>query len=165
MSVARRTLAHDGFHLPHAFLYNRDLQPITIIALDFEDLAGKYIALRRLARQVDRLEAHVVVLINEVWMAPMPKGGLSTSMKRPSERLDRSEALVVVVATSDGRTRSYYSPFTRDKKGHPVLGEVSSEDASIDSMLSLRDLDTVWKRWRGAEKSGVRGGLVQRKPV
>lgn len=119
--------------------------------MHFEDQAEKYMAFRRLARQVDRLGADVVVLISEMWMARMPTGRLSASMKRPSERADRSEALAVIVATADARMRSYYAPFTRDDEGHPVLGEVSTDERGIDTMLSLHDLDAVWKRWRESE--------------
>jgi hypothetical protein len=49
MSVARRTLVHDGFHLPYAFLFTKDRQPITVIGLLFEDQAEKYLAFQRLA--------------------------------------------------------------------------------------------------------------------
>ena len=89
MSVARRTLAHDGFHLPYAFLFNQNLQPITVIGMHFEDQAEKYMAFRRLARQVDRLGADVVVLINEMWVAQMPEGGLGPAIE-PSEQTPRS---------------------------------------------------------------------------
>lgn len=43
MSVARRTLAHDGYHLPHAFLFDRDREPLTFLALRFNDQAEKYL--------------------------------------------------------------------------------------------------------------------------
>jgi hypothetical protein len=159
ISVARRTLAHDGFHWPYAFLYTRDLRPITVLSWEFADRAEKYMAFRQLARDVDRLGADVVIFVAEAWMAPAPDEGLSPTMQPPSERADRKEALEAIVATSDGRARSYYSPFTRDAKKRPVFDEeiiVLDDDEAIT--FSLFPLLAVWERWRTqAAKTRARG--------
>ncbi|MGH2500050.1 MAG: hypothetical protein ACRDF0_08190 [Candidatus Limnocylindria bacterium] len=149
MSVARRTLAHDGYHWPHAFLYTRDLRPITVLSFRFEDQAEKYMGFRQLARDVDRLGADVVIFVDEVWMAPVPEEGLTPTMLRASERADRKEALEVIVATSDGRLRTYYSPFGRDREGNPVFeGEVAVAEGDQAVTFSLLPLQAVWARWR-----------------
>jgi hypothetical protein len=147
MSVARRTLAHDGYHLPLAFLFDKEGLLLQSIGLDFEGQAGKYLAFRRLADAVDRLGAHTVILINEAWEAEVPKGGLSPDMPRASERPDRTEALTVMLATSDGRHRRYHCPFTRDKSGRPRLGDTNVIDKERESVPSLGPLQAVWARW------------------
>ncbi|MGA8940218.1 MAG: hypothetical protein WB439_13735 [Acidobacteriaceae bacterium] len=155
MSVARRTLVHDGYHLPYAFLFTDDFRPLTVVGFRFEDQAEKYMAFQRLADEVDRLGADIVIVMNEVWMAPLPDEGLTPTMERASERIDRREALAVIVATSDGRLRSYYSPFARDKDGRPVVGEVAIAETEHQWMPSLGALQSVWARWR---KQGVQTG-------
>jgi hypothetical protein len=148
MSVARRTLAHDGYHLPHAFLFTSDRQPLDAMELRFDDQAEKYLAFQGVARAVDRQGAEIVIIINEIWEAHMPTAELSPTMLRPSERPDRTEALMVLVATSDGRHRSYHSPFTRDKDGRPVLGKTTSVDQQTQWAPSLAPIQSVWARWR-----------------
>jgi hypothetical protein len=148
ISVARRTLAHDGFHWPYAFLYTRDLQPITVLSFRFEDQAEKYMSFRQLARQVDRLGADIVVFVGEIWMAPAPEEGLRP-FARASEMPGRKEALEVIVATSEGRVRTYYSPFERDSKGNPVFREeIRTIEGGEAMTFSLMPLFAVWKRWR-----------------
>jgi hypothetical protein len=148
MSVARRTLVHDGYHLPYAFLFTDDFQLITVIGFRFKDQAEKYMAFRRLAQSVDRLGADIVIVINEMWMAPLPAGGLSPAMERAGERADRREGLAVIVATSDGRMRGYYSPFARDRDGRPIAGDVTTAEGDQQWMPSLAALQSVWARWR-----------------
>jgi hypothetical protein len=148
MSLARRTLAHDGFHRPTAFLFNRDLVPITLLGFEFEDQAEKYISFRRLARTVEQLGAEVVIFIGEVWTAEVPIEGFSPTMQRPSERADRNEALEVIVATAEGRIRTYYSLFGRDKKGNPVFEGQPEVLDGTEMALSLMPLLAVWAKWR-----------------
>lgn len=68
-------------------------------------------------------------------------------MARASERKDRSEGLLAIVATSDGRDRSYYSPFTRDKKNRPVLGETQIVEGKEQWVALLAPLQAVWRSW------------------
>jgi hypothetical protein len=146
-SVARRTLAHDGFHLPLAFLFDSEGNALSGVRMTFEDQAEKYLAFRRLAGDVDRLGAHTVIVISEMWGASVPIAEIGPRMKRASERTDRTESLVVVVATADGRHRSYHSPFTRDKQGRPVLGETEVIEDKREVFPSLVPLQDVWSRW------------------
>lgn len=146
-SIARRVLAHDGYHDPIAFLYDKEQAPITTVGLTFSDQGAKYLAVRRLAEEVQRVGAHTVVLINEIWEALVPRAEVSPTMPRASEREDRSEGLLAIVATSDGRHRSYYSPFTRDKKNRPVLGETQILEGKEHWIALLEPLQVVWRGW------------------
>jgi hypothetical protein len=160
MSVARRTLAHDGYYLPHAFLYTAELEPISVLSFRFEDQAEKYMSFRQLARDVDRLGADVVIFVDEVWMAPMPEQGPSPTMLRPGERADREEGLEVLVATSDGRVRTYFSRFGRDRAGKPVFkGDVAVAEGDEAVTFSILPLQEVWARWRAQRREDPgRGG-------
>lgn len=145
-SVARRVLAHDGYHRPLAFLLGREGQPIKCIGLNYEDQTEKYFAMRSVAREADRLGARVVVLISEAWEAQIDIKEFSPTMLRAGERADRTEALSVVVATWDGRYRSYRSPFKRDANNRPILGaQVTVPEGGFPGILE--PLLTMWAKW------------------
>ncbi len=145
MSVARRVLATDGYHLPHAFLFDDAQQTVAMMELEFEDQAEKMLAIERVAREVDRLGAVTVILIDEAWMASAPDDGVDEHTVPARDRPDRTEGLVLIVATSDGRRRTYVCPFTRDGEGHPVLGETKVDTA--EQFALLRPIEAVWARW------------------
>lgn len=145
-TIAARTLAHDGYHLPITFFFDDRNQIISVAGMSFEDQAEKYVMFRAMADEAERLGASMVVHAGEVWQATAPKGGLSADMQRPSERPDRTEALSVMAATSDGRQRTYFTPFTRDSESKPVLGKtrVAAEDKYLNA--SFIPLMKMWRR-------------------
>ena len=147
-AVAGRVLAHDGFHVPLACLFDRDGKPLGNVRMQFADQAEKYLAFRRLGDHVNRLGAYTVILINEMWEAHVPIEEVGPAMQRAGERADRTEALVVMVATADGRHRSYHTPFTRDQRGRPILARTEILDQDAEFAPSLEPLRKVWRTWR-----------------
>jgi hypothetical protein len=153
-SVACRTLAHDGYHQPIAFFFDSQNAIIGITGLEFEDQAEKYMIFRAVADEAERLGATTVVQVGEMWEAEVPKERLSPDMKRPSEMANRTETLSVMAGTADGRERTYQTPFTRDAKGMPVLGETRSSDGGNRFFnASFIPLMTMWARRRAARAS------------
>ena len=145
-SVARRVLAHEGHHDSFALFFSADGQPLGITKLGFEDQAGKYLSFRSLADQAERSGADTVIFIGEVWTAQLRDGETPATMVRASERPDREEALVVQVATAEGRQRTYETLFSRDGDGRPVLGQTLVVDKELNaSFLPLRQM---WRRRR-----------------
>jgi hypothetical protein len=143
-SVARRVLAHDGYHQPMAFLLSQDASIFVPVGVKFDDQAEKYIAYEKVASQVNELGSDLVVLINESWHGEIPRGQPFV----PARDLPhRSEGLSVTIATPDGRFRNYWTPFTRDKKNNPVLGpeEVLDQDQLVLNVLA--PFRAVWARW------------------
>lgn len=154
-TIASRTLAHDGYHLPIVFFFDDRNQIINIAGLSFEDQAEKYVMFRAMADEAERLGASMVVHAGEVWHATLPKSGLSADMQRASERPDRTEALSVMAATSDGRQRTYFTPFARDSDGKPVLSKthVAAEDNYLNA--SFIPLMKMWQRKASKAPNGA----------
>ena len=152
--MARALLAHEGRHFPIAILFDANLRPLRPIGLAFEGQAEKMMAIRRVAEAVDELRAESVILINEAWQAPGPVDQHG-NVVRAELRDDRTETLVVLVASRDGRLRVYNTPFTRDAENKPVLGEERIVDGAEMHWSMLEPLWTTWKRWTvdGADNS------------
>jgi hypothetical protein len=93
------------------------------------------------------LGADIVIIINETWEAYVPISQVRPGMPRPTERADRKEALLTIVATSDGKHRSYHAPFTRDTNGHPVLRQTKTVDDTSQLAPRLEPIRQVWARW------------------
>ncbi len=142
--VARKTLAHDGYHDPTVFYYDKDNRPLGMMKLNFEDQAEKYLAFRSIATEAERCGASTVIHIGEVWQAQVPIAEVSTMIKRAGERPDRTEALCVLVATAAGEERSYNTPFSRDSKGRPVVGETQIEEGPRALNPSFFPLKKMW---------------------
>lgn len=145
-SVARRTLAHDGYHDPIAFFFDDENRFLGASGMHFEDQAEKYLAFRGLAARAEELGASTVVQVGEVWEARVEKKDLSPTMPRASERPDRTEALCVMAVTRDGRARTYATPFSRDSKGNPVLGETRVPNEGDHFNASMLPLQEMWSR-------------------
>jgi hypothetical protein len=148
--MARYMLERDGFHVPMAHLFDGKGAPAGagIVVLAYEDPARKYLTQQLLADEVARCGARAVILITEAWTAPMPEDfDPEKPSRRPRDHPDRGQALIVTVATWDGRSRTYTSPFTIDDAGCvTLLGEAQASDTA--RMLSLAPVQQVWARWR-----------------
>lgn len=151
--IARRMLAHDGYHKPMAFLLDENHRPITVIGMNFSNQAEKYLAFRSLAEDAERLSARGVVFVGEVWQAEVRPADISPSMTRASERQDRTEALAVMVVTADGEGRNYYSPISRGKKGEPILGETEIIEKDDQLNASFAALRAMWRSQSEAQDS------------
>jgi hypothetical protein len=142
--LACRTLVHDGYHDPLTFFLDSANNLIGITKLNFEDQAEKYLAFRGMADEAEKCGADTVIHVGEVWEAKIKKESISTSMPRASERPDRTEALCVMVATSDGRERVYGTPFTRNSKNWPVVGETEVQEGGNRINASFLPLRKMW---------------------
>lgn len=150
-SIACRMLAHDGYHSPIALFFKASGQPLGLTRLNFGDQAEKYLAFRNLAEDAEKRGADTVIFIGEVWNAQIRKGEDITKMKRASDRPDRTEALNVQVATADGRSRCYHTPFTRDDSGNPVLGKTEIIGREVNA--SFFPLHQMWNRRSASHNS------------
>jgi hypothetical protein len=146
-SVARRALVRDRYHSPIAWLFGEAGELLTTIQLNVADQAAKYVSIRRLADEVEGLGAHGLIFVNEVWQAMIAKEELGPTMRRASERPDRTETLVVTLATSDGRVRTYLSPFSRDSRNRPVFAEEQVSDERTHWLPYPASIQVVWRRW------------------
>jgi hypothetical protein len=156
--VARRALAHDGYHHPTVLFFDAENQPLGITRMSYEDQAGKYLSFRNLAAEAERCGASTVIHIGEAWQARIPIEELSPKMRRADERADRTETLCVTVTTADGGQRTYDTPFSRDEKGRPVVGETRIEEGSGAINPSFFPLMEMWERKRPAGDREDRGG-------
>lgn len=147
---ACRVCAHDGFHRPTTLLLDSENNVISITARDFRDQAEKYLSFRSLADDVRREGADTVIHVGEVWEARISKDDLSPDMVRASERQDRQEALAVMVATVDGRERTFSTPIARRSDGAIVLGSTreGKEEGAINA--SFLPVKKVWAERRAA---------------
>jgi hypothetical protein len=144
-TLACRNLAHDGYHDSLAFFFGEGNELLGITQLNFSDQAEKYLAFRNIASEAERSGAATVIQVGEVWEARVDKKDVSPTMKRASERPDRSEALSVIAATSDGRERTYSTPFTRDGAGKPVLGKTRALEGPKQLNASFLPLKAMWR--------------------
>jgi hypothetical protein len=139
VDMSKKMLAKDGYHRSMVFLF-----PIragsSFVVLPAEDQQDKYLRWERIANAVERTDATGLVIIDEVWIVP---ADAANPTGRPSEMSNRREALVVTVATADGRDSSYTTLFNW------VGNEIQFEETMVtagDRMFFLEPVRRVWRR-------------------
>jgi hypothetical protein len=142
--MGRRFLAVDG-RLETVVWLLRDGHPLRQIALEPQDQREKYLAIARVAEEVDRLGADAVVFTTEVWEAPALDSADSRAEMRPGEREDRTEAMVTYAISRDDKFRLWRSGMTRDDAGNIELGEMSSHEDGVP--LFFQPVFDVWSGW------------------
>ncbi|MDI6729131.1 MAG: hypothetical protein QMD44_09450 [Thermodesulfovibrionales bacterium] len=136
LPLAKQILQKDKYHVRIMFL--RTPQQWTIRQIDARDRAEKYALIRTLANEIRQLHVDALIEISEVWMSSVDefKAG-----RLPSEARDKKEALVVIVATSDGNCRQYITMFKRN-----MLGQIKLEKTEVVSSTPsyLAPILEVW---------------------
>jgi hypothetical protein len=107
----------------------------------------------RVANEVRRLGATVVVSIAETWLGPVEDVARGIP---PSRSRQRKEAIDVSVASIDGRSLTYLTVFRR-RLGRIVFDR--TEIADSGHPFFLEPVRRVWKEMVGA-KSGSRGAAA-----
>lgn len=72
---------------------------------------------------IQKFGATRVVMVLSVWSSKLPKGVDWRDRPRPSEALDRTEALIVSEYTTEGITRWSSAEIIRHEDSPPTLGE------------------------------------------
>lgn len=134
--LAKQMLQKDKYHVRIMFL--RTPQQWTIRRIDARDRTEKYALMRTLANEICQLHVDALIEISEIWMSSVEeiKAG-----RLPAEAHDRKEALVVIVAISDGKYLEYVTPFKRN-----ILGKIKFEQTEVVSLTPyyLAPIFDVW---------------------
>lgn len=119
--LAKKILKKDKHHTRLVWL--KSASGWTCRELNAFDRTEKYVLMRHLAEEIQRLKVTALVDIGEVRMLSKQEelGG-----PMPNDAPGRKEALFIWVATSDGRFRSYLTPFSRN-----IFGKVKLENTTV----------------------------------
>lgn len=105
---AKNVLLTDGYHESVILLFKDDY-PIGIYNIRPEDHTDKYLLWRKIASEVEQLQADALISINEAWMTQV-----NIEQKFASIESDiKNEALLVTVITKNGHCRNYITRFKR----------------------------------------------------
>jgi len=138
MWIAKKMLVRD--RRLHTVVMLRTPNGLYMNALEFADQAEKYVAMRHVAADVERLGAFAVILVGEVWTLPVDKfRGI-----RPTDSPEREEAICVEMATVEGGSRMWTAPFKRGLLGGIKFDETGIADENSNTFLPIR---RVWRRW------------------
>jgi hypothetical protein len=147
--MAKRIIVIDGMHWPMAFIFRRGEQ-VDLQVFNLEDQQDKIVMMRKLAADVERVGADMVIYTSEIWTAPAitdkhdPRARL-----RAGERDDRTEAICTYLFEIGAPSTTLFAPFTRDPTGSVILGETT--ETQRDDLPIFRPIFQVWKRWGPAE--------------
>lgn len=142
---AKKVLVADGHHVTMVFLVSDS--GIANYGIEMADQSEKYRLWNRMAVEVERLKAHRLILISEIWMAPMDE---AKPFQRASQSPARTEALSVFGADMEGEEVSMLCPF-ENHEGQIILGEDKidySEEANF--LLPVRK---AWSRFKSQRPS------------
>lgn len=137
---AKTILITDGFHVPTAILGYPDGHR-DIFALQMRDRTEKHLAIRKLAADIEKKGATLVVLINEVWVSSTEDYHLTlVGVESPTLR----EALQLIAANAEGETYNKLIFFTKDKNEKINMGK--EHNISDNKINLLAPIQEVWNR-------------------
>lgn len=139
----RQLLATDGKHVTLAWLLD-DSKPLRQITLYPKDQRDKYLAIERIAEEVDRLGANEIVFTTEAWEAAPVGPDDSRAKLRAGERDDRTEAFLTYVLRRGGECRIWRSPMIRTDDGLE-LAEATVQEEPVP--VFLEPVMRVWSSW------------------
>ena len=153
---AKRLLRKDRYHIRVVFVRDGsgEWHPI---GLDLADRGAKHLAMRMVARFVERTGADAIIDIGEVWYSKAQRDQI-TQQWSVDDAPRRAEALQVLVATRAGLLRVYFTPFSRGRLGGIRLGDTRVTDEDPRNRRYLHPLFKIWA------VQGVRSGPDE-KPV
>jgi hypothetical protein len=132
---ARAILKTGEDHGWFIFLF-RGLRMVDVYTLAARDTADKRVLAQRIARAAREIEADGAIEVGEVWLSRDFDEYIDA---KSATKETRSEALMVVATTRDGRYRSTLLPFKRRRFGSPRFDEPVEGAAMVENfMLPLR---------------------------
>jgi len=139
---AKRILAKDKFHQRMMFFRDGRGEWHTK-ALLARDRTEKHLLMRMAAQFVESKGCDAIVEVGEMWMAPV-KSMRGLDLNEIQNAKGRGELLYVTVATREGISRRYLTPFTRGPLGGIKLGDTQRTDGKFDAYLE--PVLEVWRR-------------------
>lgn len=119
--IAKGVLKKDKNHVRLVWL--KTPSGWTLQGMQAQDRVEKYVLMRRLAEEIQRVGATALVEISEMWVSSVEE---YRAGRMPENARDRGEALVVSAAKSDGAFRTYRTPFSRS-----ILGNIRFEETTV----------------------------------
>lgn len=123
-SMAKEILSVDGCHRPIAILIND--KGSQIVQVDMENRSEKHFQIRKLGELARNESSKMVLLINELWIAPFDERNFIYAADNP----DRGEAIGVNAVSSDGSAFNCFALFSREGNTIEFKGDSFSQDLS-----------------------------------
>lgn len=139
---AKRILQRDRCHQRMMFIRDGKGQWHTN-ALVATDRTEKHLLMRLAAQFIESKGCDALVEVGEVWYAPW-KSMRGLDLDRIQDAEGRRELLFVQVATRQGISRRYLTPFSRGTFGGIKLGETEQKDGEFPAYLE--PVLDVWRR-------------------
>lgn len=138
-AAARKMFERDGYHITLALLF-RAGKPVGFRELRPTEHGHKYMMMRSLAQEAQRLSADAAILISEGWSAALdPEKPYLRAVDSPS----RKEFLSATVVSKDGDPLHLHAEILRDDKT-AKLGETLEEVGGAH--FAFAPLYEVWKK-------------------
>jgi hypothetical protein len=150
--AARKMFDKDGYHITIAILL-RNGRPVDFLELRPMEHGHKYIMMRNLAQQAQRIGADAAVLISESWSAPADP---SKPYMRAVDSPARKEFLTATAVSKDGEPLTLMAEIIREGK-KVTLDETREEIGGAH--FAFAQLYEVWKKDRPADWEGVPMGV------
>lgn len=85
---------------------------------------------------------------------PVPPEDHHRFALRAGERDDRQEALLTYLLSRAGTRRLWRTPFGRDSKDRPVVGETGvQDDVPAGEAPFFKPIEQVWERWSDPDQN------------
>ncbi len=142
--LAKSVLKKDGTHVSMAIIgYSNS--PEDLRQLIMKDRTEKNLVIHSLAADIEKSNANSIILINEIWLAPVDDAKLT---KNSVESNSLKEALQLIAADSTGKELMYYIYFEKDinKKVH-LKKEFYLPSSKMNLMMPIME---VWEKKRSS---------------
>jgi hypothetical protein len=139
LTIGKRLLEVDGYHIPHVFLIDRKNR-LTTISPQFATYSEKPLLWAEIAKQAKKEQATTVIAVLEAWSAPFDP---AFPTRRPEYSPNRMEVLHAAGFTFRGDGYAVTVPFFR-KDGKITFGPESVTD--VDRIGFLEPFRRVWRK-------------------
>ena len=129
--TARRLFLTDGYHITIIMMFKQG-RPVSMIKVDPQNQAEKYLLMRQAAREVTIHNADTVTMIGEIWSAPPDP---AKPYMRAAESPDRREALLATIVTKDAEPLTLRADIFRED-GRVSLGDTSVSHGGAQFMFA-----------------------------
>jgi len=153
---AKRILQRDRNHQRMMFIRDGGGQ-WHINGLVARDRTEKHLLMRLVAQFVESKGCDAIVEVGEMWYAPL-KSMRELDLDRIQDAEGRRELLFVQVATREGISRRYLTPFSRGPFGGIQLEETVQKDGEYAFYL-----EPIWEVWRRQGFTRLGDGKMIRK--
>jgi hypothetical protein len=130
-STARKMFLKDGYHVTVLALLHKG-KPVDLIQLEPEEHGDKYLMMRKIAQQVHKRGADAVIMLGEVWIAPLD---VDHRYRRAVDAPNRSEGLQGILVSKSGEPLQYFAEILRTD-GTVTLGDTKSPPGGAQFMFA-----------------------------